>query len=522
MLEGTTIQLVKAQILALNEIVNPLTMRSLGIKRKPVPDSTLSRISGKPMSRKFLYHVACYHFGSWNKALKTCGLNQIKPSHNKFWNKTKILRSIKALKAANHPLNVKSIWRDRRKLTTDILIETTGKATTGSSLHDAARRYFGSWDTALEKAGVNIEDVKEKPFWTKKKIVKAIRAAERQGISLNSASIERDCSHRTSKMLRVELGKKRLGRDLYYGAYRTFGSWDRALTEAKVLPSKIRKLDFTWTQRSIARILNVLWEYEIPVNSWSIQNDRSGETNSIIFNYTGQTATGSKLFRLGQKSIGSWDSTLKFSGFKLSDVRRSGSPCERNKEKISTMIRSLYRKDFELNRKTVTINSHKIMHFIEDNFGLAVSGMSVYSASVEMFGSWDEALWESGLNPAEIRLRSRPYTTHLPVVLTQKEDTYQNGERRISTFLGAAPKNPEEILHENETKLKLRSAVESLSYDDQKIIQRIFDSILSIHHYKNQDQLIQFILEDLNSTTEQPLTESDIKRIFSNLANKMI
>ena len=257
------------------------------------------------------------------------------------------------------------------------------------------------------------------------------------------------------------------------------------------------------------------------LNAASIKNDRSMETNSIIFNYTGQIATGSKLFWLGLKNIGSWDSTLKFSGFKLSEVRRSGSPCERNKEKIITMIRSFYRKNFALNWKAIIDNSHKMMYLIEDNFGSAVSGRSLYSAAVEMFGSWDEALWEAGLNPVEIRLRSRPYTTHLPVVLTQAEDTYQNGKRRISTFLGAAPQTPEEILQENETKSKLWSAVESFSRNDQKIIHKIFDSILNTHHYKNQEQLIQFILEDLNSKTEQSFTESDVKQIFNKLANKM-
>ena len=266
LLEKTTVQSIKIQILALSKVVNPFTVRSLGISKKPVPDPILSRISGKPMSRKFLYHAACYHFGSWNEALKVCNLEQIKTSHNKFWNKTKILKSIKALKAANHPLNIKSIWRDRKRSTTNILIETTGKATTGSSLHDAARRYFGSWDIALEKAKVNVENVKEKPFWTKKKIVKAIKAAERQGISLNVASIGKDCSHKTAKIFKAEFGKKRLGRSLYYGAYHTFGSWDRALIEAKISPVKVRKCNFVWKKKSIARILNVLWECEIPLN----------------------------------------------------------------------------------------------------------------------------------------------------------------------------------------------------------------------------------------------------------------
>ena len=521
LLEETTTQSIKAQILALSEVVSPFTVSSLRINKKPVPDPTLSRISGKPMSRKFLYQAACYHFGSWNKALKACNLKQVKTSHNKFWNKTKILESIKALKAANHPLNVRSIWRDRKRSTTNVLIKTTGKATTGSGLHDAARRYFGSWDIALEKAKVNVENVKEKPFWTKKKIIKAIKAIEREGISLNAGNIGRDCSYKTSKIFKAEFGKKRMGRSLYYGAYQIFGSWDRALIEAKISPVKVRKCNFVWKKKSIARILNILWEYEIPINVASIQNDRSMETNSIIFNYTGQIATGSKLFRLGLKNIGSWDSTLKFSGFKLSEVRRSGSPCERNKEKIITMIRSFYRKSFALNWKAITDHSHKMMYFIEDNFGSAISGRSLYSAAVETFGSWDEALWEAGLNPVEIRLRSRPYTTHLPVVSTQAEDTYHNDKRRISTFLGAAPQTPEEILHESETNSKLWSAVESFSHDEQKIIHKIFDSILNTHHYKNQEQLIQFILEDLNSKTEQSFTESDVKQIFNNLANKM-
>jgi hypothetical protein len=521
-LHGESIELwskqrVMAAILKLN-VETPLkTAASMRFKYAPVPDPILSNFADQPTSRKFLYFASCHFFGSWNSALVACNLEPVAPAFNRFWTKDLIIKCIKHLRQDGHPLTVFSIWRDRSRRTRKKLFEVTGKATTGSALHDASRRYFGSWDNALLNSGISLECVKERPFWTKNKIVRSIKILHKEGIALNTVKIGKDSSRETASMIQKELGKKRVGRSLYGAAYRIFGSWDRALYEAGVNPSLHRRKTFGWDVRQLARILNVLHDLQVPVNASSLSKDTSDQTASIIFDLTGQRERGTFLFRLANQKLGSWDSALKHSGFWLSDIRRSGSPCERNPEKVIAMIRMFHKNKIALNPSAMITHSHHMKFFVEQNFGAAVSGSSLMSTARTLFGSWDQALWESGLDVAAILRKSRPNTSNLPIVSYQVEDVKRDGEFGLSNFLGNPSKTPEELIDDKEKADCLQDAVGQLTSEDQDLADMVFDAILQIHHYKDQNQLIQFIVEHF----DHEISEARVRRIFSQLASKL-
>ena len=384
--------LIIKSIVHLNSSTPLTSLRSMGSARAPTNDPVLSAYIGKPTSRKLLHFAACKFFGSWNSALQASNIEPVRSAYNKFWSKTLIVAAIKGLKHEEHPLTVMSMWRDRSHKTRKILLKTTGKATTGSALHDAARRYYGSWDSALEKSGINIESVKEKPFWTEKKVIRSIKILHKNGVPLNSEYLGVDCSRANSLIIKQGIGKKRVGRSLLGGAYRVYGSWDRALFAAGLKPYQHRKRKFVWDSRQVGRVLNVLHELKIPVNACSLSKDRTEQTRTIIFDYTGQKGHGSLLYRVGNQKLGSWDATLKNSGFMLSEIRRSGSPCERNRDKVIEIIRAFHKNDILLNRSAMTSRSNQIKFFVEHHFGPAVSGVSVMDAAKELFGSWDQAI----------------------------------------------------------------------------------------------------------------------------------
>ena len=494
-----------------------MTLNSLGLNKAPLPDPVLSSILGRPCSRKFLYHVACHHFGTWNLALEASEVTPVKTSYNRFWNPALIIKAIQRLHKAGHSLSVKDIWRDRSRTSTKILFEITGKNTTGSALHDAARRNFGSWDKALMMAGINVQDVKEKPFWTKTKVISAIHALHKEKIPLNCLSLVRDQSRYTKKIIEQRIGKGRTGQSLYGGGYRAFGSWDRALSEAGIPKNKVRKVDFFWNRRSVARILRILYELQVPINSSSISKDTSDETKEIIYNYTGQIEPGTKIYRLGHRMIGRWDDVLKYSGFKLSSIRRSGVPCDKDQERIVEFIRLFNRYEYSLNHSAVTRHSHQMKFLMEDNYGYPVSGSSLLKTANNLFGSWDSALWQAGLDPSAIRLRSRPNTSALSVTLHQKEDVNIDGERRYSRFAGVPSKSPEQILEDRESASDLSSALKTLSQQDKELTEQVFDAILQIHHYRDQDDLIKHIVLHL----DKKVSEFKIKEIFSQLAQNI-
>ena len=508
---------VKKAILELSNSLRKFNLHSMGISREPIPDQILTTLIGRPTSRKFLYFIACHYFGSWNEALKRCGIDPINPSYNRFWNRALIIHSIQALKESNHPLMVKSIHRDRTRKTTKVLLNVTNKATTGSGLHDAARRFFGSWDNALKASGLDPQMIKEKPFWTEEKVKKAIWALHKKGISLNSSHMGINVNRRTSSAIKAELGKGRVGRSLWGGAYRIFGSWDRALTEAGVNPKKYRKQDFTWSKRTVGKVLRILNELEVPVNASSLSADISSETSSIIYRFTGQSANGSAVFRQGCKKFGSWDGTLKYSGFWLAEIRRNGSPYKRNRDEMIELIRMCHKNDIALNCSAMIHRSNVVKFFTEEKFGSVFSGPSVMSAAKHLFGSWDHALWEAGLDPNEIRLRSRSNTSNLLLGSYQTEDVIVDGERRLSNFLGAPPKTPDELIEQRLQSDMLQNAVESCEEDEQQTLEKVFDSILRIHHYRNQEELISYIVEDL----EGNVSASQVQTLLEKLRMQM-
>lgn len=503
-------ELILQMILLLNESMKSFSIRAMGLHKRPIPDPILSSFLGRDCSRKFLYHAACSNFGSWNSALEEAGIRPTRIAKNKIWTSELIIRCVKELHCNNHPLTVKEIWRDRSRKTSQILRSIVGKKTTGSALHDAARRIIGSWDKALSQAGVNIEEVKEKPFWSKSKIISAIHAIHRAGIPLNAKSISRDQSRETKKIIKKKIGKPRSGKSLFGGAYRAFGSWDRALSESGICTKDVRQEAFFWKKSSIKRILCILSELNVPVNSYSIRKDNSEQTKNIIYNYTGQMETGSKIFRLGYKLIGPWDDVLRLSGLKLSEVRRSGSQCERNKEQIIDYIRTLNRHEFSLNHAAVKRESHKSKLIIENHFGSPVSGKSILVAANLMFGSWREALWKAGLDPSMIILRSRTRVSTLPVILSQVEDIQAYGERKLSRFAGNPSKRPEDILEERESTADLNTILSSLSANDRRLAENIFDIVLQIHHYKDQDDLIKHI----KMRMDNEISEKEIRALF--------
>lgn len=514
-IEGWNSQLVSQLILEMKQAREPLSVSSLYLGRRP--DVLLTRVVGRPVSKMQLHGMACYYFGTWNRALKSCGLGGPRSAYNRFWGHSLIIECIKHLRRAGHPLNVKNICQDHSRATSQLLIKPTGRWTTGAGLYNAACRFFPSWDHALTRAGINVEDIKEKPFWTKGKMIAAIQALRRAHIPLNAAFVQFDQSKETTIIIKNKIGKPRTGRSLSGAAYRTFGSWDQALRESGLNPSKFRVRRFRWDKPSISKILKALHRSKVPLNVGSLSKNSGHETSQIILRASGRKIQGRSLYNVGRRHLGSWDEALKYSGFTPGSIRKKAAQCEEKKDLIIEIIQVLHINGHELNSTAVLSQSKKIQKFLEAQYGRAISGYSVKNMAKKLFGSWDQALWEAGLNPNEIRRRSPAHTTNLPVVLHQLEDMKVDGERRKVKYLGAPPKSPDEILEERDAAEKLKGAVDDLNDDDQELTERIFDAILQIHHYRDQKQLIQYITRWLGGE----VSEKKVAAIFCQLQKNM-
>ncbi|MBK9294494.1 MAG: hypothetical protein IPM57_08625 [Oligoflexia bacterium] len=516
--DGWDRELVIQLILELHRRNHRLSIKNLYVNRTPLPDLTLSRIVGRPTSRQELHSIACKYFGSWSWAMRECGLSRRGSTHNYFWNQEIITNSIRLLSRMGYPLTVKSIHRDKTRATTRLLKQTTNRSTTGCSLHEAARRYFGSWDTALIEAGLDIEQIKEKPFWSKLKTIKVIQALNREKIFLNASNIQLDRA-RGSKIFQIikkTTGKGKVGRSLYSCAFHNFGSWDKALTDAGLNPVKIRLARFKWKKRTIRKILRALYESNVQLNVASIFANSSDKLKTIIINNSGRKIQGSSIYRIGRKTFGSWDEFLKYSGLTPSTIRKHSAQYVGDKEGIINIIHALHINEFELHSTAMIRESKKILTFLEKRFGLAISGYSILNASKRLYGSWDKTIWEAGLNPNEIRRRSPPHTTHLPLILYQVEDVKVEGIPRRTKVLGAPPKTPDQILDEREAVHKLELAVSGMNESDQDLVEKVFDAILEIHHYRDQKHLIQLVARRLDGNVPEQKIASLLEKLARN------
>lgn len=327
-----------------------------------------------------------------------------------------------------------------------------------------------------------------KNFWTQVRIVKCIRALKRDKHPLTVKSIWSDRSRKTSQVLLKVLKVKASGAKLYLAALRHFGSWDRALTESGLNAETIRQKPFSWNTRNISKILRTLHSENVPINAGNFSHDRTHKTKEIIYQCTGHRKTGARIYHIANKSLGSYNHVLKSSGFKLSQIRKIGFPCNRDREEIIHFIRIFNKHKVQLNRTAVTKNTHKMKLIMEDTIGQLISGQSVFKAAESVFGNWDTALWKSGLDPSKIRLKSRPNTSSMPTIDYQIEDVVVDGNRRTVKYFGLS-ESPEERMQNNEAITNFRNATKRLSNSDQDLLEFIYDAMSEITHWESPEDL---------------------------------
>jgi hypothetical protein len=128
-------------------------------------------------------------FGSWDDALSAAGLDPAKVRRYEAWDTEKIIRRIKERYRKSQGLNSKTMQIEDCKL------------------FNAALKRYGGWDTALEAAGVDPDEVYKRHRWNKVVIKKQIKDLYAKNADLAAPAMRKDHSA------------------LYSAACKYFGSW---------------------------------------------------------------------------------------------------------------------------------------------------------------------------------------------------------------------------------------------------------------------------------------------------------
>ncbi len=166
-----------------------------------------------------LVSAANYYLGSYRQAVKRAGIDYSALMHKPRWNHLRVVNAIKQAKKQGIDLS----WR---------AVSLRADEISRAAIAAVRPRLFGSWNKALEAAGLSPDKVSRYQHWSRKDILECLSTRKRKGQDINSGAVQREVP------------------GLYGAAVRMFKTWDEALRAAKIDPETVRQRR-EWTKQRV-------------------------------------------------------------------------------------------------------------------------------------------------------------------------------------------------------------------------------------------------------------------------------
>jgi hypothetical protein len=137
------------------DVIAELRADAQRLGRSPVIGDWQRRPAGVPG-----FGAVVSHFGSWNAAVRGAGLTPVHDRH--AWTREQVLTALRADAERLGRIPTGRQWEQR-----------PGTARPG---YNAVRKHFGSWNAAIEAAGL----VRDDPKWTRETVLQALRELEQE------------------------------------------------------------------------------------------------------------------------------------------------------------------------------------------------------------------------------------------------------------------------------------------------------------------------------------------------------
>jgi hypothetical protein len=185
------------------------SIRRMAARRQEVNYASVSRSSPR------LAQAGKAWFGSWSAALKRAGIDPEQVRKHRRWSPARVISAIRALPC---PLRMDEMER------------------VDSGLVYAARKHFGSWPDAVQKAGVRYPPAYPPKKWTREHILEVIQTRSRFGLSVKSGDIEENLS------------------GLWEAGRREIGTWPQAVAMAGAKYPE-RQWSWKWPRERILEVI---------------------------------------------------------------------------------------------------------------------------------------------------------------------------------------------------------------------------------------------------------------------------
>lgn len=180
------------------------TIRQLHRQGYDLSYNTLAR------THQAVISASAYYFGSYRKAVAQAGFDYDQIRRKPKWSEKKIVAVIRKLRRDGEDLNWRSVILRR---------DEVGRAASAA----VKPHLFGSWNEAVEAAGLNPRKVSLYRRWTAKEVVSVIRQRRREKQPINALAIQREIP------------------GMYTAAMRHYGTYDQAIRKAGIDPATVRQ-----------------------------------------------------------------------------------------------------------------------------------------------------------------------------------------------------------------------------------------------------------------------------------------
>lgn len=197
--------------------------------------------------------------------------------------------------------------------------------------------------------------------------------------------------------------------------------------------------------------------------------------------------------------------------------KRGGFPSQLNKDLIIKCIQNLNQQGFALNSTDMVNNSKEIKKLMRKELDILASGQNIVKMARVFFGSWDKALKAAGFSPHLIRKKFHSKVSVLPVVSSQRELYVIDGKAKYVNYLGDPPKQADELIQQQQMTAKIEQTISSLPNHERVLAEKIFDKIVQIDSFNDQDDLIDQLHEQFLGKFNKP----EIKAVLNALALKL-
>jgi len=194
----------------------------------------LSLAAVKDRKTGSLLGPAMHRFGSWRKAIEAAGIDYSTVERVREWNRESVLQALRERHQSGRGIGGGAVQREN------------------IPLWAAAKRYFGSYQDALEAAGISIPQPPEEWTWPIPRLQQELRKLHEQGVDLSSGRILK--THR----------------EIFYAFRSRMGTWRKAVESIGVNYESVRRAR-DWSQQAVIDRIRELHEQGADLRTGTIQ-----------------------------------------------------------------------------------------------------------------------------------------------------------------------------------------------------------------------------------------------------------